>query len=99
MLGIVHCGIHEIPETVGRQFIYQGCLQLFTHHHQKGDHNVLIALVIVKLMVDQRRGWYLIFLKHIVLLIWHSRREEPKRVPDTQQPLLVVLAHMPQGLP
>ena len=52
MLGIVHCGIHNILEVVGRQFFYQGCCQLFTHHHQKSDHDVLIALVIVKLMVE-----------------------------------------------
>lgn len=48
---------------------------------------------------DQRRGWYLILLKHIILLIWHTRREEPKRRPETQQPLLVLLARMPQSLP
>lgn len=51
MLGIVHCEIHDIPEVIGRQFFYQKCCQLFTHHQHKSDHNVMIALVIVKLMV------------------------------------------------
>lgn len=69
----------QVPEVVGRQFFYQGCCQPLTHHQQKSDHDVMVALIVVELRVaiqDKEDDVDQLFLEPFSLLIWHAWGEE-----------------------